>query len=224
MASQTATPDTTRQKISNLAVSIAPYVPALDKLVLAHVIGLWSGYGQKAPISVLLLERYVSDFGEWADFDLGPIPIDWQHWIVAEATRAKVRLGQEHTVSGYAHKGRPTPPYDLTYALGTFRITVSAAPNRRRLYEIRDRYEFGFDLTKKDPSTNQHGFKLPDMSEEKRKELESWLPTRRYQHPCGFQEGFEVRRRSDKGWELIIPWQVLQDNGRPFNVVGRFIR
>ena len=224
MASTTPVKDFVYQQGANVGVLVAPHLPGWSRVRLLLILDRYFGISEQSPIAVRLLGRYVLGGVNDGAFDLGMIPLQWQQWIIGEAKRAKAVPGKERIVSGYTAKGRPTPPHDLTHALGHFRVTVTPVANGKRLYEIRDHYHFGYDCSAKNQSLKQHGFQLPhSLTAEKREELGRMLPTLTYHNPCGYPEQFELRRKANQ-WELIIPWQVLHDNGKPFDVIGRFTR
>jgi hypothetical protein len=173
--------------------------------------------GVAAPLSSKLLQHYVEGSGE--PYRLENIPDAWQHWIVAEVRRRHLATGRPHEMKAYHHRA----PYDLRHTLGTFSLQIVPAGGRGRRYLLSDMYQFEYDCTKRDPTTNRHGLLLQGWSDQDATKLASLLPARTYKHRCGFHESFALEKQKE-GYFLLIPQQVLAEIGRKFPVTGEFTR
>jgi hypothetical protein len=204
-------------------VDLGSWTPGLAKSLLLELIYLLAKDRIDAPVSVMLLQHYVEGSGEAFDLvkKLGAVPEDWQNWIVLEARRQSRRrmVNSSYKMKAYDKHA----PYDLRHSLGTFSVQIARDTDQTLKYVIEDKYHFGFDCSKKDLTSNRHGFKLPNLTDDERRQLERLLPTRTYHHKCGFMERFAVGREKN-GWFLYVPLQLLEENGTVFSIVGQFVR
>jgi hypothetical protein len=199
-------------------LDVGLHIPGRGKSILLWLISKYAKVGQ--PFSTALLRHYVEGSGEPYDLsEIGPIPAEWQSWIVKE-TGAKI--GRHHL---NPYNAKPFIP-DLKNSLGHFDVMVSVkqgATGTSKIYQIeKNPYHFGFkpnDLHR----TGQHGFELPHMSQGEILELEAMLPSGKFHNPGGFSEGFEIKMVHGK-WTVYVPQEVTARAGKSFNVSGRFER
>jgi hypothetical protein len=183
------------------------YVERKSLSTLLSIAGLFK---DGTPQSVEFLKHYVEGSGE--PYELKEVPSAWQDWIVKQ-TGGKPGVYKELS------------PYnagilDLRNTLGHFEVSVIRNPDGSKTYQISDRYEFGFKRndTKQE---SRHGFPV-DESERRLLEKVPW-PTGTYRNPGGFAERFEFKQVG-KETVFYVPWQVLNDHGKPFDVKGSFAR
>lgn len=203
--------------IADYLLDAAAYTPNFARSLLLGMLYEVMKDRLKAPLSVKLLQHYAAGTGE--AYGLEDIPAAWQDWIVKETKRRRLSVGGPYELKAYHHQA----PYDLRHTLGTFKVTISRAGAHSLRYVLSDEYTFGYDCAKRDPTTNRHGFQLPDLSRAEVERLKSILPERVYHHRCGFLERFAVERQKD-GLYFYIPQQFLAENGREFPVNGEFTR
>ena len=170
--------------------------------------------------AMALFRHYLEGSGESCNLnEVGAIPENWQTWIV-KATTGK-RLRQSLPLNPYNAK---PPIRDLKNALGHFEVVVTPKEGSgAKIYDI-EKKSYYFAFKPHDTGrTGQHGLELESMGDDDIRQLKTWLPTRQYQNPGGFSEGFEISRVHGV-WTLFIPYQVLVEAGKPFRVYGRFER
>jgi hypothetical protein len=202
--------------------NVAPYAPGLVRGAIVSVIEELYRDVVRAPLTVRLFKHYTEGTGQ--PYRLSEIPLDWQHWIVSEVARRRLKVGGPYEMKAYDRSA----PFELRHSLGTFRLTITtvtrAGAHGRRRYRITDLYTFGFNCKQLDPTKSRHGFLLPKTTSKETKErLGALLPTKSYQHPCGFQERFIVEEHID-GTYLMLPQVWLADVGKAFEVRGEFAR
>jgi hypothetical protein len=180
------------------------------KSLILSIVAL-GGMGKTAPVSVALLKHYVEASG--AAYELKDIPPEWQDWIV-KVTRA--HPGKHADLNPY-NSGL----FDLRNSLGHFAVDVTVSGGKH-VYEISDRYEFGF-IEKDKAQRGRHGFPVPDLSGWKLDAARKLLPDKEYDNPGGFKEKWEIKNIG-KETILLIPQKFLADNGKPFQVHGKFER
>lgn len=163
-----------------------------------------------SPVSTAMLKHYVEHSG--APFELQEIPAEWQAWMVS-ATHGKV--GHFRDLNPY-NSGL----FDLRNSLGHFDVDVTRNPDGTQTYVISDTYQFGF-IQHDTEERGRHGFPLGQLSSNELALLRWVLPKEQYDNPGGFRETWEVKTIGRETF-LIIPQQVLEKQGKPFAVSGRF--
>ena len=165
-----------------------------------------------SPKSTALLKHYVEKSGDLYRFD--EIPSEWQDWIVKAIGK---RPGIHRDLNPYNSN-----IFDLRNSLGHFDVKVTLLTTGKAKYEILDVYQFGFipnDKTQK----GRHGFPLGELSEVQLKAARALLPSTDYHNPGGFNERWEIKAIG-KETMILIPQQVLAEQGKPFKVEGSFER
>lgn len=197
----------------------APYAPGIVRAVVVGLVEELYKDVLNAPLTVKLFKHYTE--GSGGRYELGEIPFEWQNWILAEVTRRRLKTGRPYEMKAYGRLA----PFELRHILGTFELTIfQPAAVTKKLYVLRDLYKFGFNCQQRDPTMSRHGFLLPKAtSKEKKDKLRRVLPTKTYQHPCGFTERFALEERTD-GTYLMLPQVWLAGVGKEFYVDGKFMR
>jgi hypothetical protein len=170
------------------------------------------------PFSAGFLEHYLEGTGEPLDIsDVGPIPDEWQEWIVKQTKGTPGR----HHLNPYHSKPLIT---DMKNSLGHFDVIVSTkAGSAQKTYEIeKEEYHFGFKPHDKS-HTGQHGFELQHWTDHEVEKARYFLPVEKFHNPGGFSEKFEMRKVGHH-WVLFVPQQIAAKAGKPFAVHGRFER
>ena len=122
--------------LSDNILHFALHTPGVVKLALVWIANKCK---MRQPFSAGLLQHYVGGSRNPLDLsEIGPIPVEWQDWIVKET---KGKVGRHHL---NPYNSRPFIA-DLKNSLGHFDVIVSTkADSSQKVYEIEKKpYHFG---------------------------------------------------------------------------------
>ena len=211
-------PGTTEGWFSTTGSSQFDWIAAAGRLVPGGAKSLllkvteWSMFQGIAPVSAEMLRHYVEGSGE--PYVLVEVPESWQVWI---AKHTGGRAGHHDDVNPY-NSGL----MDLRNSFGHFQVDITANSDGTKTYVMSDVYEFTY-IRKDRQQRGRHGFPLGNMTETKMSMVRSLLPTAEHWNPGGFKERWEIKRIGKETF-LMVPQEVLAQNGKPFKSGGSFRR
>lgn len=170
-----------------------------------------TGFKERSPYAAEFFNHYLSGGGSDVNTDF---PQEWQDWVIAQ-TRG--RPAGTYELSPY-----DSGIYDLRNTMGHFKVTVRQEQDGTRTYDCTDIYDFGY-YSQDRSQRGRHGFGLGNLADGTVSTLNRFLPSTEYQNPGGFTERVEIKTLGGETY-LLIPRELLRQQGTPFNVRSTFRR